>query len=278
MVSLSSTAQLVRAIGRAHSITFSAYILSPGQVLDALRAAGERGARVVVRLAGATFRDDAGATINSQAAARLRAAGADVKLCDESHLKAAVVDGCAFLDDRNWPIAGADTVVRDDRAGDVWMLRKAIVGGVVGSSRRLTTDKDAALAQEERLLASARPGEDVIVQTESFGYGKEIYPMLARLARGGRHVRLLVAKRDMRQSQRERSAIARLERLGVEVRTSESNEKFALCGRHGWVGSANATYAYPGERDWGLRTDDPQIVDHLRDAFESRWAKAHRAG
>ena len=274
MIELSSTAQLVRTLASARDVTFSAYVLPRGPVLDALQAACRRGARVTVSIESAPFRNDAGAKINAAAAARLRRLGADVRLTPNEHLKGAVVDGRAFLDDRNWTISSADTVVCDERPADALAVSNAILGRPGDASPVLATRKDRALAGEQRLLESARSGEDVVVQTESFGYGKEIYPALARLARAGKHVRLLVAGRDLRQSPRERSAIAHLQRLGVDVRASENNEKFALCGKRGWIGSANATYARPDQRDWGLRSDAPQIVRHLRRAFETHWLTA----
>jgi hypothetical protein len=237
-----------------------------------------RGARVTVAIESAPFRNDAGAKINAAATTRLRRLGADVRLAPNEHLKGAVIDGRAFLDDRNWAVSSADTVVRDDRAADVQAVRDAILGRPGDASPALATRKERALAGERRLLDSALPGEDIVVQTESFGYGKEIYPALARLARAGKHVRLLVAGHDLRQSPRERSAIAHLRRLGVAVRASDNNEKFALCGKRGWIGSANATYARPDQRDWGLRSNAPRIVRHLRRAFEAHWSTAHRIG
>ena len=67
--------------------------------------------------------------------------------------------------------------------------------------------KRAALASEARLLAEASRGDDVIVQSESFGEGNRVYAQLDRLAMAGAHVRLLVNARDLHGSSTERAAL-----------------------------------------------------------------------
>ena len=70
--------------------------------------------------------------------------------------------------------------------------------------------------------------------------------------------------------------------LGVEVRvgnpkSGDLDEKLAVAGDDGWVGSANATYARGAagaQRDWGMATREPVIVDGLRTAFERNWSRA----
>lgn len=271
MISLASTADLVRALGSAHDVAFSSYLLYPGSVLDALEAAARRGAHVAVRLEGHPYRNPWGARRNAATLARLRAAGVDVKAARDLHLKAAAVDGAVFLDDRNFT-AGGDTLVRDDAAADVRAARDAALGRRHDApTADFAAYKNQALDLEERLLASAAPGDDVAVETESFGFGKQIYPELVRLAKAGRHVRLLVNAPSLRQSPRAQSAAAHLEAAGVEVRACSSTDKVALCGSNAWIGSADATFDAHHERDWGLRSSDPAVCDPLRAAFEKRW-------
>jgi phosphatidylserine/phosphatidylglycerophosphate/cardiolipin synthase-like enzyme len=275
MLALSSTDALLAAIRGAHTVAFSAYALHPGRVLDALESAARDGVRVSVRVERAPYKDDAGARENGRVLVALRSAGADARATDGLHLKAAVIDSAVFLDDRNWADDGADTIVRDDFAGDARVVRDALAGRTDPPSPFFATRKADALAEEARLLYHARAGEDVIVETESFGFGRQIYAALSVIARQGRTVRLLVAARDLHDSPIESKAIADLRRAGVSVRVCDSDEKFALAGdRRAWLGSANATQGVPDQRDWGMRTDNPAIVAHLRAAFESRWTAA----
>lgn len=274
MISPAATADLVRALATARSVTFSSYLLYPGPVLDALETAARRGARVDVRLEGRPFRNPWGARQNAATLARLQAAGADAQRARNLHIKAAVVDGVAFLDERNFTVRG-DVLVRDDAPADVRATRDAMLGERRDPpSATFAAQKDAALDLEERTLASGEPGDVVVVETESFGYGKQIYPELAALAKAGRHVRLLVNARSLQRSPRAQSAVAHLESDGVDVRATSSTEKFALAGSHGWIGSADATYDVAHERDWGLRTDDADIVNRLRTTFEHNWKTA----
>jgi phosphatidylserine/phosphatidylglycerophosphate/cardiolipin synthase-like enzyme len=277
MISLASTADLVRTLASARSVTFSSYLLYPGPVLDALEAAARRGAQVAVRLEGRPFGNPWGARRNAATLARLQAAGADAQPARNLHIKAAVVDGVAFLDERNFT-AGGDSLVRDDAAVDVRAARDAMLGRRRDPpTATFAAQKDGALDLEERLLASAAAGDDVIVETESFGYGKQIYPELVALAKAGRHVRLLVNARSVQRSPRAQSAIAHLTADGVDVRATSSTEKFALAGSRGWIGSADATYDVAHERDWGLRTDDATLCSRLRTTFEKNWKTAHAA-
>lgn len=277
MISLASTAGLVDALGTARQVVFSSYLLYPGPVLDALEAACRRGARVTVRLDGSPYRNPWGARENAAVLARLKAAGADARPARDLHLKAAIVDGAAFLDDRNFTARG-DGLVRDDGVDDVHATRDAMLGRRHDpATATFATYKDEALDLEERLLASTAPGDDVVVETESFGYGKQIYPELVKLAKAGRHVRLLVNALALHQSVRAQSAVAHVEAAGVEVRACSSTEKFALCGSRGWFGSADATFDVHHERDWGVRSDDASLCDPLRVAFEKRWKTARSA-
>ena len=56
MLSLASLSDVVAAIGSARSIAFSAYMLHPGAVFDALEAAARRGASVDVRVEASPYR------------------------------------------------------------------------------------------------------------------------------------------------------------------------------------------------------------------------------
>lgn len=277
MIALSSTARMLTAVRSAHTITFSAYFLHPGAVVSALAAAKERGAQVAVRVDAAPFQETPGmkaATL--RALTELRAAGVDARAIKPDargrglHLKAAVLDGVAYLDDCNWNTA--DTVVRDENPAHVRAIRRAMSGQAPDRVGSLVLDKAAALRDEASVLSRAKRVVDV--ETESVGVSC-VSGELRRLATAGVHCRLLVSDQCARDSI-EQKRIASLEAAGVQVRAVRANEKLAVCGDRGWVGSADATCAYRSDDyiDWGISTRDPKIVRALRAGFNARWRAA----
>ncbi len=283
MIILSSADEVVAALHTARNIALAAYTLRPGPVERALIAAARRGAHVRVRLEGRPFNDAQGQllTENRHTVAALRAAGADARLVDEKagsgaplHAKAAVVDERVFLDDRNWADDGAETIVQDTFTADRDAAKDAVQDEGDSPERWFATRKHDALTLEARLLRGALKDEDVVVESESFGTANGVYSALDALARSGARPRLLVSSRDLVENVRERKALDTLQRDGVQVRTIDSDEKFALAGSRAWLGSANATAAFakPDQIDWGVRTDDGALIAHLRKTFEDRWS------
>ena len=282
MIGIASTSDVVSAIDRGHTVLLSAYVLRPGQLLDALEAAARHGARVTVRLEGRPYAgadtDEAArlAAQNRTAVAQLRSAGADAAMVDTTsadgpplHLKAAVCDGVAYLDDRNWPGDGEDTIVRDDFHGDVAAIEGALTHAKAAPTKWFWTNKAQALAGETRLLYGAQSAHTVDVESESFGRDGA-YGALKRLAERGVHCRLLVSQRDL--NPKSEAALQDLERDGVQVRVGDFDEKMAVVdGARAWVGSANATYGYSDQLDWGVRTDAPGVVRSLESHFETYW-------
>jgi phosphatidylserine/phosphatidylglycerophosphate/cardiolipin synthase-like enzyme len=286
MITLSSTGEVLDALQRGRDISLLAYTLPDGRVLEALDAAAARGARVRVRLEGYIYKDDGtvGAR-NAAAVAKLRAAGADAQLVHATndardpmlHLKAAVIDGTVFLDDRNWPDDGADTIVRDTFAGDTAIVRDAARGVGDAATRYFSVQKRQSLALEARLINAAGKGDEVIVESESFGAHNAVYRALEGAARRGAHVRVLVNARDLNGNSAEVGAVRALAAKGASIRACDADEKLAVVNAtHGWLGSSNATVASgnPDQLDWGARTDNPALMSHARQAFESRWATA----
>jgi hypothetical protein len=287
VIALDTAAGFVRSLTSAGSIALSSYTLRPGPVLDGLLAAARRGADVRVRLERDPF-DDAAGTLhqaNARALAQLRAAGAQVALRAPGepvlHMKAAVVDGVAWLDDRNWAGGGAERVVRDSDPDDVTAVAAALAGRA-GHDGHLATTKAAAQRLEGDVIRAAGPGR-LDVESESFGNGP-IYAALLRRARAGLPTRLLVAGREVAEAGNriERAHLARLAALGVAVRRGDRgrgdlDEKLAVTAGDAWIGSANATYARGAagaQRDWGLATRAPAVRAGLRAAFERNWAAA----
>jgi hypothetical protein len=232
--------------------------------------------------------DDAAETLhhaNAATLAALQAAGATAEATKPGepvlHLKAAVVDGVAWLDDRNWASGGAERILRDTDADDVAAVASAVAGGK-GSDGHLATTKSGAQRLESDVIAGAGSAP-LAVESESFGNGT-IYNALLHRAKAHLPIRLIVAGREVGEpgNRTERAHLARLAALGVEVRVgngkrSDLDEKLAVAGDDAWVGSANATYAreaYGAQRDWGMATRESAIVDGLRSAFERNWSVA----
>uniref|UniRef100_E6Q6E4 Phospholipase D-like domain-containing protein n=1 Tax=mine drainage metagenome TaxID=410659 RepID=E6Q6E4_9ZZZZ len=259
MVTLATTSEFLAALQHARHIDLQAYALAPGPVEDALIAAARRGAVVSVTLAGAPFAPAGPAAANERALARLRSAGVrTAEAAGAFHAKLARVDATLYLDDRNWSERG-DTILR---------IPAQHASAVLALSKR------RALAAEAALLATAHRGERVEIASESFGFASPLYSLLRTLAARGVAIRLCVARADLQPDSTEDRALARLAAAGVSVRLGDSSEKFALRGDRVWIGSANATYAAPGARDWGLQTRAAAVRAQLHARFERTWAHA----
>jgi hypothetical protein len=287
MIALDSISGFVSSLKHAGSISLTAYTLRDGRVLKALEDAAARGADVRVRLERDPLDDAAGSLHQANAAsiAALRAAGAKAETTQPGepalHLKAAVVDGVAWLDDRNWASGGAERILRDDDADDVAAVTAAVAGGP-GADGHLATTKSGAQWLEADVIRAAGAAP-VVVESESFGNGT-IYNALLHRAQAHEPTRLIVAGRELGEagSTAERSRLAHLAALGVEIRVGDVkhgdlDEKLAVSGNDCWLGSANATYArgtFGEQRDWGIASREPGIVDGLRAAFERNWLSA----
>jgi hypothetical protein len=196
-------------------------------------------------------------------------------------MKAVIADGKLFLDDRNWPADGRDTILTTTDPADLAAVRSALEslaspGGSVSAGGAadagvLATIKGRALDLEvATIAAAATDGVDgVDCESESFGAGR-VSAELLRLAEAGEHVRLLVAARRVCAS--EARTLCDLQAAGVEVRLGQRGEKLAIAGGQAWVGSANATSASPATLDWGYATAEPGIVAPLRARFEEEWS------
>jgi hypothetical protein len=287
MIALDSIAGFTSTLKHAQSIALTAYTLRDGRVLRALEQAARQGADVRVRLERDPLDDAAGTLHQANAAsiAALRTAGAKAEATGAGepvlHLKAAVVDGVAWLDDRNWASGGAERILRDDDPDDVAAVTSA-VGGGPGADGHLATTKSGAQWLEADVIRAAGTAP-LIVESESFGTGA-IYNALLHRAQAREPTRLIVAGREVAEAggRSERSRLAHLAALGVEVRVGDPNhgdldEKLAVSGDDCWVGSANATYArdaFGEQRDWGIASREPGLIDGLRAAIERNWSAA----
>ena len=285
---LSSVPALAARIAGAHDVALGAYILGRGPVREALIDAARRGAYVNVVLPRAPWPDPDGdcRRTNACAARALRAAGAHVRLLGPDphttfHLKAAVCDGIAYLDDRNWTRSGRELVVADDDPPAVALVRAALRGRG-GAVDGLATRKDDAQRLELDLIASAGSAP-VTVETETIGAGP-LTAALAHHAAAGAATTLIVSGEA---SAHAGALLAQLRQAGVTVRTGGANEKLALVGERAWIGSANATFAgkaYGEQLDWGTVTADVPRVAAVKTALardvgrsasvSARWAVA----
>jgi phosphatidylserine/phosphatidylglycerophosphate/cardiolipin synthase-like enzyme len=275
MIAVTSQAALLDALTRARSVACAAYVLRAGQVSRALAAAAERGAAVSVSLAGDWCGTADGGFLsreNGAAAAVLRAAGARVHVaaCGERpvHMKAAIVDGTAYLDDRNWT-EGGDAILRTRDPKVVSAVASAL-DGRPGAPGNLATLKGRALQLEAAAIDRGR-GSAVVCESESFS-ASAVSSALRRRALGGASVRLLVSARDLRDNPREAAALRALQAAGADVRVGGRNEKICVAGDRAWTGSANASGGAPQTLDWGLATRRAPLVAALGARFERDWA------
>ena len=280
-VALSSVNVLMNEIGSAGEVELAAYTLENRALETALTGAVRDGAHVRVILARAPAEDPHGtiAARNAAVVQSLRAAGVDAVLsgpdAPSPHLKAAILDGVAYLDDANFRSGGADTVIRDRDPNDVAAVRSTIDGRPQNGPGLLLRKADALAAEAG---AIARGSREVDVETEAFGSGSLVAEALAARAGANAQVKLLVSAAELREpaADRERALLAKLAAKGVEIRVSaEATEKLAFTGEAAWIGSANATYAgSPDSGDWGLVTTDDRLVDALHARFLGNWAVA----
>jgi len=284
MITTTDAREFVRAVTSAHRIAFSAYHLTPdGPVRAALIDAAKHGIDVRILLEAAPY-GDAGAqqaADNAATVAAVNAAGGHAELVGATgqpawHMKAAVVDGVAYLDDRNWAADGKETILRDTDPDDVAVVERTLAGTPSRDGHVRTTKHDAIALETEVIR---RAGDlPVAVETESFGLGA-IYATLLHRAQAHQPTRLLVSNLELAEptAGRERRALERLAAAGVAVRAVGNDEKIAVAGPDAWVGSANATYANGpagAQVDWGLATRVPPLVAALRAAFERNWDAA----
>jgi phosphatidylserine/phosphatidylglycerophosphate/cardiolipin synthase-like enzyme len=258
MLRLSSTADVVGRLQGAKEISVEAYTL-PRPIVNALEAAAQRGARVAVRVEGRPHNNDHLRIENARLVAELRETGVDATLVDGTHAKEIEVDGTLYLDEKNW--RNDDIVLRDDDAAEAASIPET---------------KREALAREAQLLGQAKTGDQVVVESESFGSGNSTYRALKQLGRAGAAPRLLVSKRVLSGNWRERRILDDLLGDGVRVRVCQDSAKLGLAGNRAWLGSANATVTFAGDdmTDWGLCTADPEIVSAVRNRLEVEWKTA----
>ena len=258
MFTLSTTDAVVSGLAHATNVEAQAYTMH-GPVLWALEAAARRGAHVVVELERNPFGDSRLAAENARVVERMRAAGVDARLADPVHAKWVVEDGVAYLDDKNF--GAHDLILRADSVAEL---------------ASVPTVKHRALEAEAQLLRSAQPGDDVIVETESFGCCNAVYSALDAIARRGVSPRLLVCERELHDNPRERQVLGRLVEDGVRVRVCRNSEKLAAVRDAAWMGSANATVAFGSSDlpDWGFATTDATIAPAVRARLQDVWLKA----
>jgi len=280
VISVSSRASLLDAIAHAKRVRVTAYILrSKSKLVAALEGAAARGASVEVELERAPYNDAKNelAQLNRSTLRELRRHGVAANLTRPGdaplHLKAAFVDGQVFLDDRNWPNDGDDTIVTTRAPRELKSIEGALEGEPEPAGAELALHKGPALELEARTIDAAPAGATIRCESETFGYS-QVSSALKRRALQGERVELLVTRKNPESSPAEARALSTLQAAGVEVKLTRSDEKVALTGSAGWVGSANATWASPEMLDWGARIRDPRALAVLERRFDARWERA----
>lgn len=279
MIAASSTGAMLDALRSAHRVTFSTWFLHDGPVERALVAAAERGARVQVRLDGFLYGGTRAMMEGNRAAVRaLRAAGADAKIVHRTgdgpalHMKAAVCDRVAFLDDCNWNGA-QDTVLRDDNPRHVRAIRQAAGWHDCIKAGTLSLTKADALDDERRVLSSTANCREADVESEVL-HPSGVTSALRALAARGVRCRVLVSARAFASDPATRATVRSLQHAGIGVHAARSSEKLAVLGeKRAWIGSAQATSTYrdADEIDWSLHGSDSRFVRLVHARFNAHW-------
>jgi phosphatidylserine/phosphatidylglycerophosphate/cardiolipin synthase-like enzyme len=271
---------MLEALRSARHITFSAWFLRDGPVLRELEDAAGRGADVRVRLDGFLWGAKPElAAGNRRAVKALRAAGADASIVHKTasdgpdlHLKAAVCDGRAYLDDCNWNMSG-DTVVRDTTPSHVRALEQAASWHDTARTGPLSLTKGDALDAEHRTLAYVPHCGEAVVETEDL-HRSAVTSALRNLAAHHVRCRVLVSANALKRDPKTRQTALSLQKAGVDVRSTQSSEKLAVLGtKRAWIGSAQATSTYldADEIDWSLTRTNANFVRTLHARFDSHW-------
>ncbi|PZR59487.1 MAG: hypothetical protein DLM50_01270 [Candidatus Meridianibacter frigidus] len=190
-------------------------------------------------------------------------------------MKAAVVDGALYLDERNWPDDGADTIVKDSQPRDVAAALGVVANGAHEPAALATQKRTALRAETELLYEALAAHAPVSIPSQSFYFGP-VYAAITKLRAANVSVRILVATRDA--TARELPALKRLRDRGVDMRVTQSDEKMVFSGHASWISSANATAGLEDTIDWGLRSRDARFTQTLRQCFEENWTRARPFG
>ncbi len=270
-VTLSSYQAFTAALSTAHSVRLTAYTLGSGETERALIAAAAHGAEVRVSLPQQVYDDPSGgiAKHNANEIAILNSHGIQAQLIDNTamHLKAAVIDGSAFYDDRNW-CNGDDLIVDSTNPQDIVATTNALAGGPASvSTDEIALTKGAAIAQEAQLLTTLTG--PIMLETENLSTSY-LTTLLRELA-AHTPMRILVKTNAQQPTPRLAKLLAALQANGAVIHTTNENDKFCLVGDQAWIGSANASGGDPNMSDWGARITDPGSIAQIRSRFEKAW-------
>lgn len=275
-----SLVMLARLVALGGDVT--AYTLSPnGAITRALAVACAARRPVTLTLDRPRF-DPAVVRENGEALARVGRCPARFAARD-LHLKSIVSGDTLYLSDTNF---GSDALIVQSRDASVRSMVEQTLSraraGLPAQTAVLETPtwafaaiKTSALALELVGLQNAHGG--VEIATESFG-DSAIARALYALARSGRPVHLLVARREAQTDHAERDVLQILANAGVEIRVDTTDEKELVTDQTCWIGSANASLgpaSVQRQPDWGalLRTPDP-LCATLQDRFSRTWNAA----
>lgn len=269
-ISIVDMSSLLGAVEQAQTVTVTAYVLSmKTHLAQALVAAHDRGARVVLELSSSAFGPPK--RTNAETAAVMKSHGINVLFSQGPlHAKIAIVDRQMYLSDRNWDNKGGFIIL--DRYEPDRNVVAGLLRGVPGSDDHFWTQKSDALAYEARVISMS--GRTINFESESFGGNNVVYNALLRRAQQGATVRVIVARMEYERSESEQRYIQELKAAHIQVRIGETNEKMALNGPAIWFGSSNATRGLATQIDWGMAMIDASLAQTLTARFEDNWNAA----
>lgn len=259
-------------IASAHVINLSAYTLQPNApIVYALIVAARRGVPVKVLLTGQGFHY--ARQQNRETALRLRKHQIEVKITPYPlHLKALITNSATIVSDTNFSDRGLYLSLPRADAGAIlraWQGTPNYLGDFT-TGKRLSLQMEGAI-----LLANTGP---ITLETESIGTDNAVFTALTIARKQGRQVRITINERDYRSSRAEHRAVTILRSEGVQVSTSQSDEKIAVSGNSPcYYGSSNASGGLGQQIDFGIRIDNPRLCSFLLHRIPVRSGSNNRA-
>lgn len=256
---------VLRDVASAHVINLSAYTLQPNApIVDALILAARHGVPVKVLLTGQGFRY--ARRQNIQTAKRLRSNQIDVRITPYPlHLKALITNSATIVSDTNFSDRGLYLSLPRADAGAIlraWQGTPNYLGDFT-TGKRFSLQMEGAI-----LLANTGP---ITLETESIGTDNAVFTALTIARKQGRQVQVTINERDYSSSRAEHRAVAILRAEGVQVNTSQSDEKIAISGNNPcYYGSSNASGGLGQQIDFGIRIDNPRLCSFLRHRIPMR--------
>jgi hypothetical protein len=278
------------AVSESRNVVIIASLLEPNSTMvQRLKEASRSGATVSVGIEAPMTIDDTHASRKmrkdtAETASDLALNGVNVHWIAPAHVAVAIFDDALYVCNHDWPAEIPDNqfVMRDTIRYHRALVEQAFTDFVHAPSHddRLWMRKGLALDAEAGIIA-ARTSAEVDVMTSMLDAKTLVYQAIQQRAKDDDRPRLLISSSVYRVSADERSAIAELQREGVEVRLGEPQENVAIDGYNVWYGSEPATIAdikwsdiHRPPLDIAFAVQSPDLAGRVHADFVRAWEAA----